>query len=102
MLADRSWTPALVASTKLEKGMRAMGKQLEVGKSYYPMDHAFDPVKVIKRSPKCVVVRNWSGSTWRMLVKTDKDGVEYVTDSCVPMNWRYSFTYSADNPGEEV
>lgn len=79
-----------------------MSKLLEVGKSYYPADHGYDPIEVIRRTPKCVIVRNWSGTTWRMLVRTDKDGVEYVTDSCVPQNWRREFTYRADDPCEEV
>ena len=70
--------------------------QFEVGKSYYPSDRSYDPITVIRRTPKCIVVRNWSGTTWRMVVRHGKSG-EYVVDSCVPAKWRNEFTYFADN-----
>ena len=75
--------------------------RFEVGKSYYPADHSFDPVKILKRTNKCVVVENWSGTVWRMLVRVNREGVEYVTDSCVPRSWRNEFTYHADDEVKE-
>lgn len=68
-----------------------------VGKQYYPNDRSYDPITILRRTAKCVYVRGGSGNTWRMTVRLDNNGVEYVTDSCVPLHWRYTFTYSADN-----
>lgn len=78
-----------------------MGKEFEVGRSYYPFDRSYSTIKIIKRTPKCVFVENEDGSRWRMIVKRDRDGIEFVTDSCVPMKWRLSFTYSADDEVKE-
>lgn len=71
-----------------------------VGKSYYPFDRSFSTIKIIKRTAKCVIVENEDGNRWRMVVKKDKDGIEFVTDSCVPKGWRQCFTYCADDAVE--
>lgn len=73
-------------------------KEFEVGKSYYPNDRSYDPIKVIRRTEKSIFVLGGSGNTWRMLIRKGADGAEYVTDSSVPSHWRYCFTYCADNP----
>ena len=77
-------------------------KEFIVGKSYYPRYRSYDPVTVIRRTPKCIVVRGGSGNTWRMFIKHDNDGTEFVVDSCVPTRWRDALTYCADDPVEEV
>lgn len=81
-----------------------MADKFVVGRMYYPGDRSYDPVKVIKRTPKCIVVRggwNGEGNTWRMLVRQDNDGTEFAVDSCVPAGWRGAFTYCADDPVKE-
>ena len=72
-----------------------MGKAFEVGKRYFPADSSFEPILIVRRTAKTVLVDN--GTTqWKMRIrKSDKD-CEYVTDSSVPMKWRGAFTYSAD------
>ncbi len=77
-------------------------KQFVVGKSYWPEDRSYDPITVIRRTPKCIVVRGGSGNEWRMLIRHDSDGTEVVRDSCVPLHWRGVFTYCADDPVMEV
>lgn len=69
-------------------------KRFEVGKKYEWYQAEYGWIEVLKRTPKCIVVTN-GGSTWRMIVKLDKDGFEYVRDSSVPMKWRDAFTCSA-------
>ena len=76
--------------------------RFEVGKSYYPQDRSFDPVKVIKRTDKSIRVQRWyDGPTWWMRIRHDNDGTEMCTDSTVQKKWRYVFTYCADDPVEE-
>ena len=70
----------------------------EVGKSYYPQDRSYDPVEVIKRTEKSILVKRWfGGSTWWMRIKKDSNGNEMCIDSSVPKKWRIEFTYRADN-----
>ena len=76
-------------------------KEFIVGKSYYPGDRSYDPITVIRRTPKCIVVRGGSGNTWRMVIKHDHDGTEVVVDSSVPTRWRGAFMYCADDPVKE-
>ena len=76
-------------------------KRFEIGKWYRANDCAFEPIQIIRRTPKCVVVKNWFGVEWRMVVKED-DKCEYVTDSTVPQKWRPAFTYCADNEADDV
>lgn len=77
-------------------------KEFVVGKSYYPGDRSYDPITVIRRTPKCIVVRGGIGNEWRMVIKHDHDGTEIVVDSSVPSRWRGSFMYCADDPVKEV
>ena len=72
-------------------------KCFEVGKTYAAADCSFDPITVIRRTPKCIVVRGgkW-GNEWRMKVRMD-DKSEWVQDSCVTPKWRGAFTYRADD-----
>ena len=70
-------------------------ERFEVGKSYDPADLSFDPITVIKRTAKCIVVRGGSGNTWRMIVRQDEKG-EFAVDSSVPKKWRDIFTYRAE------
>lgn len=76
--------------------------KFEVGKSYEPYGSEYDPIKIIRRTVKTVWVDN-GNTQWRMRVKTDEDGNEYVADSSVPLNWRDTFTYNAkwEVKGEE-
>ena len=71
-----------------------MNKTFEVGKSYYPADAFFDPITVIKRTPKMITV-NIKGVTWRMRIRTFANGIEYAVDSTIPKRHRDAGTYSA-------
>lgn len=66
----------------------------EVGKRYEWYHREYGNITVLRRTPKCIVVTN-GGSTWRMIVRTDTEGSEYVVDSTVPEKWRDCFTCSA-------
>lgn len=54
--------------------------KFEVGKSYDWADISFDPFTVLRRTEKTITVTNGS-NTWRMLIRHDEDGMEYVRDS---------------------
>lgn len=75
-----------------------MGEKFQVGKKYYPWDRSYDPITVIRRTAKCIVVRGGSGNTWRMIIKKTELDSEFVTDSSVPVRWRLAFSYFADDP----
>lgn len=68
--------------------------KFEVGKSYEASMADISSITVIKRTPKYCYVTNDVGNTWRMLIR-EKDGTEYMTDSCVPKRWQQAYTYSA-------
>lgn len=72
-------------------------KKFEVGCIYRPLDSSFEPIKVIHRTEKTIVVVNAYHFLWRMRIRTDEDGNEYVIDSSVPYKWRGVFTYEAVN-----
>lgn len=74
-------------------------KRFEIGKWYRADDCGFDPIKVIRRTPKFLVVESPYGMQWRMLVRSDDD-CEWVTDSTVPEKWRCAFTYCSYNETE--
>lgn len=57
-----------------------MGKQFEVGKSYEWADICYDPFTVLRRTEKTITVTN-GVNTWRMLIRHDEDGDEFVRDS---------------------
>ena len=69
-------------------------KQFEVGKRYEWYQREYGDIKVLDRTQKSIKVTN-GGSTWRMLIRRDTDGNEYVVDSSVPQKWRDAFTCSA-------
>lgn len=72
--------------------------KFEVGKSYYPQDRGFDPVKVVKRTDKSIKVERWyGGSIWWMRIKKDNKGNEFCIDSTAPKKWQFVFTYSSDD-----
>ena len=60
MLTDRSWTPALVASTKLEKGMRAMNENRKqmIMEAVEKLDNALSDlidIKIDLEDQRCMV-----------------------------------------------
>lgn len=66
-------------------------KRFEVGKCYEAADMGIDPIKVIKRTSKSILVDN-GVNTWYMRIRTDERG-EYVVDSSAPAKWRDIFTF---------
>lgn len=54
--------------------------KFEIGKTYEWRDKGFQPFKVTKRTKKMVFVTN-GDSSWRMLIRQDETGREYVVDS---------------------
>ena len=77
-----------------------MPMRFEVGKSYGASDPCFDPITVLKRTDKMILVTNGQ-SKWRMRLRTDADGNEYVTDSSWPNPHRlaYSTKWLTDKEG---
>ena len=69
-------------------------KKFEVGKTYEWYQREYGSIKVLRRTQKSILVTN-GGSTWRMKIRTDTDGNEYVIDSTVPARWRDAFTCSS-------
>lgn len=69
-------------------------KQFEVGKRYEWNQGDWGSITVLRRTQKSITATN-GGSTWRMLIRRDTDGNEYVVDSSVPQKWRDAFTCSA-------
>ena len=71
--------------------------KFEAGKVYRPNDCGYQCIRVLRRTPKCIVVEGTESKiSWRMVVRVDENGVEYATDSSEPQGWRYIFTYRAD------
>lgn len=66
---------------------------------YNSLYNGFEPIKVVHRTEKTIVVMNayTEHFRWRMRIRTDEDGNEYVIDSSVPYKWRDVFTYKAVN-----
>ena len=69
-------------------------KIFEVGRMYEPADRSYDPITILSRTEKTVTATN-GRTTWKMRIKHDEDGHEFVVDSCVPKKWRSAFTYKA-------
>ena len=84
--------------TIAKKGVIIMAK-FEVGRSYEANEWGYDPIKILKRTDKTVWVDNGQ-ARWKMRVKLDKNGNEFVTDSSVPPSWRFLHTYQARFPAE--
>ncbi len=73
-----------------------MASVFEVGKTYSWYGREYDFITVVSRTPKTIVVTTGDhGHSWRMHIKHDANGNEYVTDSCVPKKWRDTFTCNA-------
>ena len=71
-------------------------EKFEVGKQYFGNAVEYDPILIVKRTEKTVVVEN-STNRWRMLIHHDGCGNEYLIDSSVPERWREAFYYSPYN-----
>ena len=71
--------------------------KFEIGRSYWAGDRSYGAVKVINRTPYYIYVENDCGSRWRMKIRRDRDGTEFVIDSSVPQGWRGAFMYCADD-----
>ena len=67
-------------------------KRFEVGKSYGTIDSGVDPIKVLKRTDKMILVDNGQ-SRWKMIVRTDEYGNEFVRDCSAPKKWQFVYTY---------
>lgn len=68
-----------------------------VGKSYWASDRGMGSVKVVKKTPCFIYVENIDGLQWRMRIRHDRNGNEFVIDSVLPQKWRDAFIYSADD-----
>ena len=55
-------------------------KHFLVGHSYRWQDSRFDPIRVVSRSKQSITVDN-GVCNWRMMIRHDHDGVEWVRDS---------------------
>lgn len=75
-------------------------KRFEVGRVYRANDSVYDPLRIVKRTARTVVVENvvHQTGTWRMLLHEDYDrGTEYIVDSTnVGTRWEHGLTYRAD------
>lgn len=66
--------------------------KFEVGKAYRWADPGFDPFTVLSRTAKTIKVTNGT-TTWRMRLRYDSHGEEYVKDSTMD-NGPYSIFIS--------
>lgn len=71
-----------------------MSKFVE-GKEYEWAERGLDPIMAVKRTPKCIWFKTMSGSSWRLKIRIDEDGNEYVVDSTAPKKWRGMYTCSS-------
>lgn len=71
-----------------------MASKFKVGRMYEAADGGLDPITVIGRTDKTIKVKN-DCAKWRMKLRTDKNGDEYVVDSSVPVAYRPAYTYEA-------
>lgn len=68
--------------------------KFEEGKTYGWYQREYGSIKVLKRTEKMITATN-GGSTWRMKIRIDENGNEFVIDSSVPKKWQDAFTCSA-------
>lgn len=68
--------------------------KFKVGKCYEWADISYDPFQVLSRTDKTILVRN-ANHQWRMRIRTNGQGDEYVIDSSVPKSYRRTFTSNA-------
>ena len=71
-----------------------MATVFEIGKSYEASDPGLAPIKIISRTAKTIVVYN-GHTSWRMRIKYDKNGNEYVVDSSVGVRIRDEYLFSS-------
>ena len=72
------------------EGGENMATSFEVGKSYGASEIGFDPIMILKRSPKTLLVTNGQ-TTWRMRIRKDADGSELLIDSTMPERHRITY-----------
>jgi hypothetical protein len=74
-------------------------KRFEVGKKYKAIDPGLDPIEVIKRSEKCITVRDVMGNEWRMKIREGEGEngcrFEFAIDNSAWRKWHDMFTYTA-------
>lgn len=76
--------------------------KFEIGKYYDWGEHGcFDPIQVLGRSKKMIRVRNRSHQ-WRMLLRIDENGNEYVIDSSAPKGYKDTFTVKATDKTDDM
>lgn len=68
--------------------------RFEVGKSYECVDGCLDPITVIKRMAKMILVDK-DGCQWRMKIRVDSNGDEWVVDSYISRRYYEGCAYSA-------
>lgn len=71
-------------------------RQFEVGKEYRANTSRFDPLRVVKRTKKMVWVDN-GRCEWRMRIRYDDYGNEYLVDSYGSKKYQEDYTYSCLN-----
>ena len=71
-----------------------MPKKFEVGKRYEWYQREYGSITVLRRTEKSITVTN-GGTEWRMMLRKDSEGSEFVVDTSVPAKWRDAFTCSA-------
>ena len=69
--------------------------RFEIGKKYYWAESGFDPIEVVGRTAKSILVTN-GHNTWMMRIKIDNAGNEYVIDSSMPKGYSDWFTCKAE------
>ena len=75
--------------------------RFEVGKKYSWYQREYGSIEVLRRTDKTITVTNGM-TTWKMLIRKDYDGEEYVVDSSVPSAGRDAFTcYAGFEEGNE-
>lgn len=70
--------------------------RFEIGQYYECGDRNYDPIRVVDRTAKMATVANSLGVSWRMRIRLDAAGDEYMVDNSVPKKWRDIFTYRAE------
>lgn len=69
--------------------------QFVVGKAYDWAERGFDPFTVLSRTAKTITVCNGT-NVWKMLVRTDENGSEWVRDSSEPRYAQDMFVSKAE------
>ena len=68
-------------------------KRFEIGKEYLATE-SDNIIKVERRTARCIFVDK-DGCKWRMRIKQDEEGNEFVVDSSLPHRYQWAATYSA-------